>query len=155
MILGQTVPQNDRIPFQRPAAAGFYTPGIPQTRYNSNIQPFPRIFNPLVAANPRGINYPAGMAPGRIIREGLSAPVAPDGAAPTAQVQASSPNAKARSIARAISPYQVMKSGMIPGVYAGGRNGIRQGVTSAADLIRRMTPGQYKNNTPAGNWNVR
>ena len=62
MIFG-IAPQFERLPFQRPAAAGYYTPQLPQTAFFTHLRPFATMA-PVQAFAPNVPGMPTNMAPG-------------------------------------------------------------------------------------------
>lgn len=180
MIFGSTPAQ--RVPFQRPPQASFYTPRVPQSAFYSHFQPF-ATFNRL-AALPAYVNAEsrADMQPGvsRLerrpagVRQAMPTVVAPPVATPMLPAGPGPGPANEPTVngfgggfghtpfgsageggspySAAGSPYRIMRSGMFPGVRTNVSDP-RYGVYNAARQIRAMTPYAYPNaNVPAGNY---
>jgi len=139
MIFGQ--PQ--RVPFQHPSAAGYYRPGTPNVGFYSNFHPFPGMFPRMQAVRAQIPPPQADMAPGVASRVNPSA-----GGFGHAFGHSFGSGGGGRS--GSINPYRLMRDGGIPGIMSSGGN-LRQGVSSAGSLIRRLSPGAFtQQNVPAG-----
>ena len=157
MILGSFgIPQSVRLPFSRPQGAGFYTPRLPQTGFLSHINPFMNVMMPLTALAPRLPRTPAQMEPTGI-GPGSQPPLMTE--SPTPPPAAMGPMAGfGASFGRGgmgrggLTPYAVIRTGMIPGIQSSGRN-IMQALRTAPGSIQQLTPGSYAGqNRPAGNY---
>ena len=118
IFLGQN--QSDRVPFSRPVQA---TPGFQpralSTGFPTHLRPFATM-TPVYATYPRGISQPASAQPGGAPPAG--APVAAT-AQPTPPATAASPGRRAGG---GLSPYAIMRSGMVRAIGRGGpRAGLR------------------------------
>jgi hypothetical protein len=140
MIFGQ--PQ--RIAFQHPSSAGYYTPGTPNVGFYSNFHPFPGMFPRMQAVRAQIPPPQADMAPG------VASRVNPSAGGFGHAFGHSFGNFGRNNGSGSVNPYRVMRSGGIPGVMSSGGD-IRRGVTSAGQLIRRLSPGAFsQQNIPAG-----
>ena len=77
---GQGIPMSQRMPFRRPANAGFYTPRLAPTAFYSHINPFPQTMLPISAFRPGLPRMPRLIRP-RYVSGGYSAsgPMPPPG----------------------------------------------------------------------------
>lgn len=77
MIFGAPMTPQDRIPFQRPPEASFYTPRIPESAFYSHLHPFMNVMGPMAAMQTRipGMAARANMAPGVRRLENAQPPV--------------------------------------------------------------------------------
>lgn len=127
------------MPFSPPS--GFYTPRMPQTSFYSHMRPFANMPPQMARQWRTPIPNNEQMVPTRPQPVALPAP-------PAAAKMA---GAMFGHGAAGLSPYKVMRTGLIPGIRASGAGGMRVGVTSAAQLIKRVTPGGYTGvNVPGG-----
>ncbi len=69
---GQGIPMSQRMPFRRPANAGFYTPRLAPTAFYSHINPFVQTMLPISAFRPGLPRMPRLIRPGYI--EGRGGP---------------------------------------------------------------------------------
>jgi hypothetical protein len=129
-----------RVPFTPPG--GFYTPRLPRTSFQTHLRPFATM-SPTMAQQWRP-PIPNEMRP---------VPRRPQPAPPPqvmTAVPSSAPNIKGSMFGRGLSPYAIMRSGLIPGITQNQR-GIRSGITNAPMVIKQATPGPYTGaNDPAG-----
>ena len=132
MILGQ--PSNrmpsgqPRVPFTPPG--GFYTPKLPRTSFYSHLRPFANM-SPTMARQWR-TPIPNEMRP----VPNRPAPPPPEVMTPA---PSSAPNIKGSMFGRGLSPYAIMRSGLIPGI------------TNAPNVIKRATPIPFqRSNVPGG-----
>jgi len=138
MIFGQ--PQ--RVPFQHPSAAGYYTPEMPNVRFYSNIQPFAKVFPRMSAVRAQIPPPQADMSPGVASR--MATP-SPGGFGRAFGYSFGSGNGSG-----SVNPYRLMRDGGIPGIMSSGGD-LRRGVSSAGALVRRLSPGAFtQQNIPAG-----
>ena len=158
-----------RIPFSRPKAAGYYTPGIPKTGFYSHIHPFMHSMLPMTGYQPNIGPMPSDMVPGMVrvrnprqtgIRQQLPSVVSQPMVTPQAQQVEAQPGGMAGfgfagfsgGSRNGPSPYAVMRNGRIPGIRSAGTN-IRTDVTNAPRWIKSLTSGAYPNaNVPGGGY---
>ena len=139
-----------RVPFQRPAGAGFYTPRTPSAAFQTHINPFTAMLNPMASVSARlgpqpSRFQPAGMGPSQ------TAPLITQMPQPTPMSYRPGFQG-ARGFGSAMSPYRALRTGMFPGVMSSGSN-IRAGVNTAGQLIRQLSPASYPQaNVPAGGY---
>lgn len=141
MIFGQA-PQYQRLPFSRPAAAGFYTPRVPQTAFYSTFQPFRNVLPAMAAFATRIPNMPETMRPGVIRAPGQVVAAMTPGPEPAMS-----------GFGQTWNPLVAMRQGGFnPGIMSSGGN-IRSGITGAGGFIRSLSPAGYPGvNLPAGTY---
>jgi hypothetical protein len=150
MILGTGPTQQNPVDFTPPQPGGGNIPKLPHTGFYSNMRPFStmRRMSAFPAYRPQMPNN-YGLQPLPPI-----SPPAP-AAAPAAPAPGMTPAGTAgafggsgfgtsggvRAHSHAMNPYQVMKSGQIPGIHPNGSN-IRSGYMNAGNRIDRSMPYQ-------------
>lgn len=135
MTLGYGVPQDARVPFQRPAAAGNYTPRAITTEYKTHINPFWRIMPPLTTRSYRP-ELPAAAQPGAVH------PLTPIAAAAAEAAATGTGPTLGRRSGGGLNPYRIMRVGLFPSV-ASNATGLEHMAQRQAGKIPRLLP-----NTP-------
>jgi hypothetical protein len=161
-----------RLQFQRPSRAGFYTPRLLPTRFETHLRPFNPVM-PAISANQARIpgypqqsmrpdtvpGFPTPGAGGRVPPQRFTPGPAPG----TAAIPGPSPAGPvagfgrggfgAASFGRFVtpgSPYTNMRTGMVTRFPTTGDD-IRRGVRNVPTFIQRMTPTDYPySHEPAG-----
>jgi hypothetical protein len=179
MILGQPVPQSQRVPFDRTRhAAPGYVPRMIKTSFQTHLHPLQHVLPAMTGRMPRlptsdviaqmqpgaprarwGLMQQAvGEMPGASAEPAAAAAVAPGPPVPAATngfgatMFGITGGGHPRRGGGGVNPYRVMHNGTWPGYIMSNARHIRRGVVGAGNLMKRLHPFQYPGGVPAGTY---
>lgn len=150
MLLGQ-VKYSSRLPFRRPAQAGFYKPTLPPTAMYSHINPLMNTTLPMPAFRANLPNLPRAIRPGTYQSNAMQTPF-PTRPGPAPAVPQMAPQMRGSGFGQPQggSPFNFLDTDVSRRMRTGAMMhvpstsaGIRAGVTQAPQLMRRLMPQTY------------